>query len=133
MHSELGPTGSYRAHEAASQGQEREKKKTTHPGEQLFQLLRRQTLVPGGIFQMTPCMAQGSSLSFKRGKAKASLADMHGAHKHVTQKANTHCRRRKVYPFPPALQLRPPFSSCHSCHCGPEQQIAQLRPTNRPT
>lgn len=60
------------------------KKKTTHPGEQLFQLLRRQTLVPGGIFQMTPCMAQGSSLSFKRGKAKASLADMHGAHKHVT-------------------------------------------------
>lgn len=112
---------------------ERKKKRQRIQASNFFKFLRRQTLVPGGIFQMTPCMAQGSSSFFKRGKAKASLADMHGAHKHVTQKANTHCRRRKVYPFPPALQLRPPFSSCHSCRCGPEQQIAQLRPTNRPT
>lgn len=42
-------------------------------------------------------------------------------HTGVTEEASTHCHRRKVCPSPPALQLQPPFSSCHSCHCDPKE------------
>lgn len=41
--------------------------------------------------------------------------------RYVTKKASTHCRRRTVCPSPPAPQLQPQFSSCHSCHCDPAE------------
>ena len=48
-------------------------------------------------------------------------------HTHDPKDTCTHCRRRKVCPSPPALQLQPPVSSCHSYHCDPVEPIKRLK------